>query len=135
MTESTQKTILFVGDIVEENGKTIKENNMERKHNIPIDTLVEVRYDSWFDDGACEKVHARLWVVEHGRDCDGTPLYSLCEEKSDAIPELQQYFGKLGIKIRRGFSEESLTIVEVTDKLKQGYGALKWEDELSWENE
>jgi hypothetical protein len=135
MTESTQKTIYFIGDIVEENGKTIRENNMERKHNIPIDTLVEVRYDNWFDDGACEKVHARLWVVEQGRDCDGTPLYSLCEEKSDVIPELQQYFGKFAVKIRHGFSEESLTVVEVTDKLKQGYDALKWEDELSWEDE
>jgi len=36
------------GDIVEKNGKTIRENNLALTHKIPIDTLVEVKYDQWF---------------------------------------------------------------------------------------
>jgi hypothetical protein len=124
---SEQKTIFFIGDIVEENGKTIKQNNMERKHNIPIDTLVEVKFDRWHGDGACEKVHARLWVVEHGRDCDRTPLYSLSSCKLEGLNEIRQYFGKFAVEVHHGFSEESLTVIEVTDKLKQGYGELQWE--------
>ena len=30
---------------------------------------------------------------------------------------------------RTGYPEESLTVVEVTDKLKEGYDALTWDDE------
>ena len=67
--------------IVEANGKTIRENNLETIHRIPIGSLVEVKFNSWFSDGACWKVHARLWVVHHSRDCDGTPLYTLSRWK------------------------------------------------------
>ena len=102
--------IIFLHDIVEANGKTIKENNLAKQHNIPCGSLVEVKFDSWFGEGACWKVHARLWVDAHTRDCDGTPLYTL---RSD-----YQRFN--------GFSEESLTPIEITDELIYGKGALEW---------
>ncbi len=51
--------IKMIHDIVEENGKTIKENNLEKQHKIQIDSLVEVKFDPWFGEGACWKVHAR----------------------------------------------------------------------------
>jgi hypothetical protein len=111
--------MIVFSQIVEANGKTIRENNLERKHNIPIGTLVEVKYELWHGDGCCEKVHARLWVVMHGRDCDGTPLYSLSEWHD---PEFAQSIRRM----RGGFSEESLTIVPITQDLKDGYGALEW---------
>ena len=121
--------IIMFHNIVEDNGKTIKENNMEKIHNIPIDSLVEVKYDTWHGNGACEKVHARLWVVSHDRDCDGTPLYTLAEEKLKICNELEEYFGgKYRVKKRTGFSEESLTIVEVTSDLEKGHGCLQWEE-------
>lgn len=60
-----------LSDIKESNGKTVRENNLELFHLIPIDTLVEVtiRESSAFG--------SRGYVVGHSRDCDGTPLYIL----------------------------------------------------------
>ncbi|GAF85670.1 unnamed protein product [marine sediment metagenome] len=110
--------IQSVSNVIEKNGKTIKENNLELKHNISIGTLVEVKYDEWYGDGACEKVHARLFIVAHGRDCDGTPLYSLCHHKT-----ISQY-NKISIKI--GFTESDLKIIEQTNNVKKGKFVLEW---------
>ena len=63
---------ILVPDIVEANGKTIRENNLELKHRYPIGSLVEVSSD--FDQG---DNGLRLFVVRHSRDCDGEPLYDL----------------------------------------------------------
>lgn len=147
---------LFIGDVVEKNGKTVRENNMEISHNIPVDTLVEVKYDNWHGDGACEKVHARLWVVKHGRDCDGEPLYVLshyklkalknivhnilgiellcpADEPSVSMREVQRknFWSRAGFMgwTRGNFGEESLTPVEVTEELKGGEGSLNWDDD------
>jgi len=130
-----------VADIVEENGKTIRENNLEKAHDIPIGTLVEVKYDEWHGDGACEKVHARLWVVSHDRDCDGTPLYSLSSYKEPLFVDGSlRYRGQDGWWIKKrvvlnianevhsGFSQESLTVIEVTKELIDGKGALHWNE-------
>ena len=136
-------------DIVESNGKTIRENNLSLQHKYPIDTLVEVKYDKWFGGGACEKVHARLFVVHHSRDCDGTPLYILaskptCEWSFGIRPEhlfatnrtktsedyrRAVYARDLYGIVRPCFGEESLTPVEITEELVKGYNALQWEDE------
>lgn len=113
--------IEFVHDIIEDNGKTIKENNLAKLHNIPIGTLVEVKWDEWFGGGACIKSHARLWVVIHSRDCDGTPLYVLSKWKDPAT-------AKRFHEMEGGFGEESLTPIEITQELKDGYGALEWGD-------
>lgn len=114
--------IKFVHDIVEENGKTIKENNLEREHQIPVGTLVEVKYDQWHGDGACQKVHARLWVVKHGRDCDGTPLYTLSQWRT--WREARRYRDAEG-----GFPEHMLTPVELTREVCRGENALVWDED------
>lgn len=111
---------MMIHDLMEENGKTIKENNLERDHQIPIGSLVEVKYDQWYGDGACRKVHARLWVVDHTRDCDGTPLYTLSRWKTlNSARRFNQFKG--------GFTEDSLEVIEVTERLKQGHDALHWD--------
>lgn len=70
----------FVGDIVEENGLTVKKNNQKLIHNIPLGTIVEISYESSYDDE--ENTNGlRLFVVQHLRDCDGTPLYGLSFNK------------------------------------------------------
>lgn len=125
------------------NGLTIREANAQIQHKYPIGTLVQVKFDTWFGDGACMKVEARLWVLEHTRDCDGTPLYTLCEkswqEMEDSRNELIKSHG-YAIKptaqifkenpynwfITRGHGEDHLTPIEVTPRLKQGYDALEW---------
>lgn len=100
-----------------ETGKTYKQENLGKKHQIPIGSLVEVKYDAWYG-AACEKVHARLWVVAHTRDCDGTPLYTLSRWRH---PELA-----LRVDPRTGFGEESLTPIDVTPEVERGQGALEW---------
>ena len=120
--------VVFVKDIVEDNGKTIFENNMEKCHKIPIDALVEVKYDEWLGDSVCMKIHARLWVYDHQRDCDGTPLYMLSKYKKKGTDEIVKHFGRYTGVVIGGFSEESLIQIEVTPDLAYGHGALKWEE-------
>jgi len=121
--------IMMVSDIVEDNGKTIKENNMELGHNIPIDSLVEVKISNWYGDGACMKAHARLWVVTHGRDCDGTPLYNLCQYKSEFCECIERNYGKMAVSYFSGYSEDALKVIEVDEDLEYGYGSLKWDED------
>ena len=81
-----------VADIVEKNGKTVRENNLSEKHKIPLGTLVEV------DIGQSSHKGVRLYVCAHNRDCDGSPLYTL------GIPG-EEYF-RTG-----GYGEESLKVI------------------------
>lgn len=127
-----------VADIVEENDKTVRENNLEKRHNIPIGSLVEVKYDCWHGDGCCEKIHARLWVYSHDRDCDGTPLYSLSKFRTPIFENAEIYLqGRLLRKkitqsilnqIESGFSEKSLKVINVTEDLCYGRRSLSWKE-------
>lgn len=73
-----------VSDIVESNGKSVKQNNLEQDHIIPLGSLVEILGSDSDDDTGL-----RLFVVDHGRDCDGTPLYGLSFKK-DAKEEMDK---------------------------------------------
>lgn len=115
---------VFVGDITENNGKTIKENNLEREHQFPINTLVDITFEESFDNEAYQKVEARVYVYSHGRDCDGTPLYTLSKKRNigrdpnkeifpgvkfnEVNPIVQDYFEGI---FAEGISEESLQYV------------------------
>jgi hypothetical protein len=97
------KIVLF-SEIVEENGKTIRENNMVKNHTIPLGALVEV-----------ENSKIRLFVVHQGRDCDGTPLYWLDVD----------FYGwnygneyKVFRKWTGGYSVGSLTIITLPEQNK-----------------
>ena len=135
-----QKAIAInVADIVEENGKTVRQNNSEKKHNIPIGSLVEVKFHTWHGGGACEKTHARLWVIEHTRDCDETPLYSLSAHKEYLFDEYEVHCRNFILKksvsrnllnnIHTGFAERDLKVIEVTPELEYGHGSLDWRNE------
>lgn len=125
------RSVVF-GDMREENGRTIRENNLAVQHKIPIGTLVEVKYSNWFGDGSCQVVHARLWVIGHGRDCDGTPLYTLASKKKSAVDEVTAEFGKLFAEFTCGvvhnLGEESLSVMTVTPELLRGDNALTVEE-------
>lgn len=97
---------MMIHDIVEENGKTIRENNLARQHEIPVDSLVEIV--PWDETSEEEYGGVRLFVVKHTRDCDGTPLYSLAPKKGQDNP-----YGVVS-----GFSEWSLRIVPEADRAK-----------------
>jgi hypothetical protein len=68
-------SIIVFSEIKEANGKTIRENNLEQKHEIAIGSLVEIIYENYDDENPVNGL--RLFVVNHSRDCDGTPLYDL----------------------------------------------------------
>lgn len=72
--------IVMVSDIVEANGKTIRQNNLEREHDISIGSLVEITCDPEWEDPENPRNGLRLFVVNHSRDCDGTPLYDMSFE-------------------------------------------------------
>ena len=101
-----------------ENGKTIRENNLELKHDIPLGTLVEINCDDIDEHGL------RLFVGAHGRDCDGLPLYSLTFDKevigkdlsnekfsSTTCPVEKHFLFTDSAKFIHGFSRESLTVI------------------------
>ena len=100
--------IEIVADIKQKNGKTIREENLERFHKIPLKTLIEVK-----NDGLPDHNGVRLWVVQHDRDCDGTPLYSLSFNKNweeDNRGSTMIYRES----VLSGINEESLTIISNT---------------------
>lgn len=94
-----------------ETGKTFREENNEKKHNIPLGALVEVD----FDDTHCEspKSGLRLFVVSHDRDCDGTPLYSLSFNK-DWKMQPSKFIPKIAYLMEKdsGYSEKVLKVIK-----------------------
>ena len=89
-----------ISDLIDPNDtkkRTYKEVNAAKIHTIPVGTLVEL------EDGV------RLWVVYHGRDCDGTPLYFLSYDKDDIIKERENFRNSSWTS---GYSEEGLKIIK-----------------------
>jgi hypothetical protein len=85
MTEEAKPAIVLFGDLVEKNGKTIRENNSEKQHECALGDVVEIDFSLHYPrdqefgvevnlEGMC-----RLYIVAHQRDCDGTPLYMLSD--------------------------------------------------------
>lgn len=106
-------TFVEYKDIVEANGKTIKENNLAKGHAIPIGTLVEVNipYSDYH--------RMRLYVVANSRDCDGTPLYLLGHKGAKYInpneitdPTEKGIARLMNMSLYDGFSDDSLIIIE-----------------------
>ncbi len=116
-------TIIIVVDIVESNGKTIRQNNLAQQHNIALGSLVEiVAPDSEYDDNPTYGL--RLFVVNHSRDCDGTPLYDLSfnknaqkeydeyESQKEQLGNLYQIFHwKANGALLRHYGEDSLKLI------------------------
>lgn len=99
--------IIPISSIVEANGKTIRENNMEIQHQIPIGTLVDV---TGFESGD-EYHRIRLYVIGHHRDCDGTPLYSLGPKGQSPFNAFVPTLFAGGVA--HGLPEHCLRVVEV----------------------
>jgi len=89
---------IFVSDIVEKNGKTVRENNLLLKHKLPIGSLVEIK-----------NTGVRLFIVAHHRDCDGTPLYMLSPDVDDREEPKPPYFLS---KWTGGYSITNLKIIK-----------------------
>ncbi len=85
-----------VADLVDPNdpdGRTYRQVNTAKIHIIEIGTLVEL------ESGV------RLFVVQHNRDCDRTPLYCLGPDPEDLEP---RYGFAMNPGWISGYAEESL---------------------------
>lgn len=104
-------TIIPMSSVVEENGKTIRENNLAIQYKIPLNTLVEV-VDREYSDYS----KMRGYVVHRSRDCDGTPLYYLGPKDFKYVTDLEEpsfIYRALGNKGTFGaFGEDSLIVLE-----------------------
>lgn len=119
-----------VSELIESNGKTIKENNLLKNHNIPIGTLVEFPSED-------DKDILRAYIVDHIRDCDGEPLYRFSFDKEFAY-SLQEdlkinknkkslfYMENIGV-VFGAHPEECINVVSNKDllvDLNQNIGSL-----------
>lgn len=86
--------------------RTYREINAEKTHTIPIGALVEIL--RWNDHPY--KNGCRLFVVNHARDCDMTPLYYLSANHEDTK---QRIPGLMNPGWTGGFSDRSLMVVEL----------------------
>lgn len=90
-----------VADIVEDNGLTVRQNNLNSTHKFETGTVVYL-----------EEKGRWARIVECGRDCDGTPLYWVGPEAAwqqlDNYPTLiKDIRWRLVNWIEGGYSEES----------------------------
>ena len=81
-----------IADLIESNGKTIKENNLSIKHLYDVGELVQL------SNGV------RAFVYQQTRDCDGTPLYTLTLDDHYNDPS------GFGLGLSRGHSQSDITI-------------------------
>ena len=89
-------TMINVADLVEANGKTVRENNAARDHTVQLGALVEITTDCPIGEFGSIFKGVRMFVVAHARDCDGTPLYSLSVDRNiikDVANEQEAYDG------------------------------------------
>jgi hypothetical protein len=130
--------IIMASDIVEENGKTIRQNNLERAHKIPIGALVEIiSADDPLDVEPTRGL--RLFVVHHSRDCDGSPLYSLsfsrkAQEKLEEVDKNADALRRDGLYVMchsraqgallGGYDEDSLTVIRLPGEKLSEWGAI-----------
>jgi len=97
-------------------GRSYRQINHAKPHNIPLGTLVEYNCASGHGD---MESGLRMFVVLQTRDCDGTPLYSL-----GPVPHEKQCHPHFGNdKWLNGYCEESLTPIRMAgptlDQLRQ----------------
>lgn len=113
---------IFVPDIVEANGKTVRQNNLEIAHTIPLKTFVEI------DSDYNESHGCRGYVVDYERDCDGTPLYGLSLDPTDAehianmrrgvdekLDQAEAWLKLARSRVNGGWGEDSLIILATPD--------------------
>jgi len=83
MSDKPQIDIVLAHSLVEANGKTIRQNNLEKQHRLQEGQEVRVYTCDGEDDppGTIDHVHDDqcashvAFILHCGRDCDGTPLY------------------------------------------------------------
>jgi len=103
--EFSMAKITMLHDIVEKNGKTIKENNLDKQHNLKIGDLVEITFKPY--EGV------RLFICKLSRDCDGTPLYCLTINLTEFKRQQSEgYSNFYYTSFYTGFSDSSIKLIK-----------------------
>src|SRR5712675_2217234 len=93
-------SFINVADLIDPNdkqGRSYRQVNSEKIHNIPLGSLVEIVTEQ-------KQNGVRMFVVFRGRDCDKTPLYWLSGDLDfEDRGIFNKWFG--------GWSEESLKVI------------------------
>jgi hypothetical protein len=100
--------MIIIHDLVDPtdpDGRTYKQVNSAKTHQIPIGSLVEILPD---DSGMYDGV--RLFVCHHGRDCDGTPLYAMTWDRTDTTLDDPRFYKQSWL---HGFPEDSLQLISL----------------------
>lgn len=107
--------LVAVHDLIDsDTGQSFREMNLEKTHAIPLGTLVEIQSGSNEED--CEWGNgdgARLFVISHSRDCDGTPLYNMVHRLQDSggTSSKQSLLNRMSKPVINGYSGDSLKII------------------------
>lgn len=120
--------LVNVSDIVGEDGLSDKERNAKIGHNIPLLAMVELVSDPGDGPSVCDGL--RLFVQEHSRDCDGTPLYNLTTDWRLCFKEVKRpqayadslermHWWSVTGKIVGGYAEDSLKVIYTREQIME----------------
>lgn len=140
--ERNKPEIIMFGDIVEDNGKTIRENNLAKAHTYQLGDIVEVDLDltqPGSEEGIeiCLQGTCRLFVVGHMRDCDETPLYVISDIPvkfpldSLSFSRERLVYRTLAKVVESGYSEDSLRPTGMSKSLSANPRSWMMPDEAS----
>lgn len=91
---------MSLSNMVESNGKTKYENNLEIPHTIQLGSLVEINKNNYDHVGLC------LYVVMHIRDANGYPINYLSHTLDDMDENTRDY-----ARMTIGYKDENLNLV------------------------
>lgn len=89
--------VVFLKDLVEENGKTVYENNLEKNHIFSIGEKVYYETEQITTLGP-KSVKGIFTIFSLDRDCDGTPLYAVISESMNVVKGWEQMCPNADIK-------------------------------------
>ncbi|MCK9234711.1 MAG: hypothetical protein M0R77_00185 [Gammaproteobacteria bacterium] len=86
-------------------GVTPYQENSKREHKYPIGSVVKcLEYDATTDTYKETKTSLRLYVVDHTRDCDQEPLYTLSHNTPEEFKEKEATLNNCIVQFTNGLS-------------------------------
>lgn len=105
--------------LVEKNGKTIRQNNMQIKHGFAVNDRVRFFHDQWDQ-------HILAYVSILSRDCDGEPLYVLVPDRNK-VEKIQECERIISNKYSSDEDKQFANFERMTTTVFSGYTAQSLE--------
>jgi len=116
--------LIYVPNIIENNGKTFRENNLEKKHSFDIGESVRFTEGKYFSDNYCQSDSVNIQkAVSEGflivssldRDCDGTHLYTLTLEPVTDLKDGEDLYTYLCRKFNPHYTQNEESFIEASN--------------------